>query len=327
MPKGLCVYIEHNAGVLEASAAELAEAAFALSRKTGEPVQALLLARDADSLLEQLAGLPVDEIHVLPVNKDIQFQDDAASVALAEAIRRLEPSAVLVPATSAGKSVFSRVAAILGCGMTADCTDVGVELNADGTCKLLQNKPSYGDNVMVTIVSKPGVFPQMLTIRPGIFVPLEHADRKAPAVSTFSGIEVPESGVEVLEETSLEGCSADNIASAEVVVVGGRGALEADTVGQLQELACKLGGAFGGTRPLADTEIIAFENQIGQTGFTIRPKICLSFGVSGAIQHVEGIKDTKLFIAINPDDKAPIYNFANYGVAREMQGILKHLLG
>jgi electron transfer flavoprotein alpha subunit len=114
--------------------------------------------------------------------------------------------------------------------------------------------------------------------------------------------------------------------SADVVVVAGRGAVKSESLDALRTFARKIGGALGGTRPLADEGFIPFENQIGQTGRTIRPEICLSFGASGAIQHVEGIKDAKLFIAVNNDRNAPIFNAADYGAVADMKEILSALV-
>ena len=117
----------------------------------------------------------------------------------------------------------------------------------------------------------------------------------------FEDISLPESKIEVTSAVPAE-AETDSILAAEVVVVGGRGAEEPESFALLKAFADKIGAAIGGTRPLADTGQIPFQNQIGQTGFTIRPKICISLGVSGAIQHTEGIKDTKLMVAINTDE-------------------------
>ena len=111
-----------------------------------------------------------------------------------------------------------------------------------------------------------------------------------------------------------------------MVVVGGRGAESEENFALLKKFADKLEAAIGGTRPLADTGMIPFEHQIGQTGFTIRPRICISLGVSGAIQHTEGIKDTKLFVAINEDENAPIFNVSDYGIIGDMKEVLQSYL-
>lgn len=240
-------------------------------------------------------------------------------------IQRIDPSSVLIPATPTGRSIFSRVAARLGCGLTADCTELLVDAREDNTFYIKQNKPSFGENVFVTIVTKEGFYPQMMTVRPGVYRPYEAAEDRKAEVIYFDDIALPESKIEVIESV-LASNETDSILSAEVVVVGGRGAESEENFALLKAFADKLGAAIGGTRPLADTGFIPFEHQIGQTGFTIRPKICISLGVSGAIQHTEGIKDTKLFVAINLDEGAPIFNVSDYGIIGDMKEVLKSYL-
>ena len=114
--------------------------------------------------------------------------------------------------------------------------------------------------------------------------------------------------------------------SAEIVIAGGRGVLEDGNFELMEKFAQKLGAAIGGTRPLADSGLIPFDHQIGQTGFTIRPRVCISLGASGAIQHTEGIKDTKLMIAVNIDENAPIFNIADYGLVGDIHEVLQNYL-
>ena len=138
-------------------------------------------------------------------------------------------------------------------------------------------------------------------------------------------IAVPDSQIEVVEVLPTED-TTDSILSSEIVVVGGRGVLEDDNFALVKEFADKIGAAIGGTRPMVDTETIPFEHQIGQTGCTIRPKICISLGVSGAIQHTEGIKDTKLFVAVNTDPNAAIFKVADYGMTADLRAVLENYL-
>ena len=242
---------------------------------------------------------------------------------IADMLKKIDPSSVLVPATPMGRSIFSRVAVKLNCGLTADCTELLVAQREDGTYYIKQNKPSFGENVFVTIVTKEGYYPQMMTVRPGVYTPYE--GEGSAEVTYFDDIALPASKIEVVGAVPAE-AETDSILAAEVVVVGGRGAEEPESFALLKAFADKIGAAIGGTRPLADTGQIPFQNQIGQTGFTIRPKICISLGVSGAIQHTEGIKDTKLMVAINTDENAPIYNIADYGIAADLNEVLKAYL-
>lgn len=319
MANGICVFAENYNGNLESVVAELVSAAHFIKQTTGEKIQAVVVAKDCDNLVEQLKQLDIDEIYAVKTEHDCAFQDDAVSQVIAEMLKRIDPSSVLVPATTVGRSVFSRVAAKLGCGLTADCTELKVDKRGDGSFYIKQNKPSFGENVFVTIVTKEGYYPQMMTVRPGVYTPCETSGEAE--VHYFDDIKLPESKIQVAEIQPASN-DTDSILSAEVVVVGGRGAETEENFELLKKFAEKIGAAIGGTRPLADTGQIPFEHQIGQTGFTIRPKICISLGVSGAIQHTEGIKDTKLFVAVNQDESAPIYNISDYGIAADMKDVL-----
>lgn len=325
MANGICVYAESYKGKLEPVAAELVSAAKEIQKTTGEKIQAIVLAEDPDGIAAELDRLGVEEIYAVNAGRDCSQQDDAVSAAISEMLEKIAPSTVLIPATPEGRSIFSRVAMKLGCGLTADCTEVLVGTKEDGSYYIKQNKPSFGENVFVTIITRDGYYPQMMTVRPGVYVPQEEASGGQATVEYFEDIKVGDSKIEVIEEVEAEN-ETGSILGAEVVVVGGRGVLEDDNFALLEKFAEKVGGAIGGTRPMVDSEMIPFNHQIGQTGLTIRPKICISFGVSGAIQHTEGIKDTKLFVAVNTDEDAAIFGVADYGITADLKDILENYL-
>lgn len=318
---GICVYAENNGKTLDPVVAELITAARGVAEITGEPVQALLVAESCSGPAGQLELLGVDEIYAVETPESPLFKDDAVSRVIAEALGRVKPSSVLIPASPEARSLFSRAAVLMGAGLTADCTELEAVRAENGTDHYIkQNKPSFGDNVMVSIITKKSSYPQMMTIRPGVYAP-SAAGAAGGCRVEYLDVAMPESKIEVLEITPHEH-GGDSISSAQIVCVGGRGALADGNLALLKEFTDKIGGALAGTRPLADEGIVPFENQIGQTGKTIRPQICVSFGVSGAIQHTEGIKDTKLFIAVNTDENAAIFNIADYGAAADMKDIL-----
>lgn len=325
MASGICIFAEHYDKTLDPSVAELSAAAHIIKETTGEKIQAILVSNESEELIDQIRKLGVDEIYVADTQSDSIFQEDVNSQIIAEMLERIDPSAVLVPATVIGRSVFSRVAVKLGCGMTADCTELKVGKREDGSCFIKQNKPSYGDNVFVTIVTKEGIYPQMMTLRPGVYKPIEETEGKDVPVIRCDEINIPDSKIEVIDIQPAE-AETDSILAAETVVVGGRGVEDEESIELLRAFASDIGAAIGGTRPLADVGVIKFEHQIGQTGFTIRPKICVSMGVSGAIQHTEGIKDTKLFIAVNQDPDAPIFGLADYGYIGDAKAVMKEII-
>lgn len=326
MLTGICVYAENMGNILDPVVAELITAALQIKEKTGEQIQALLVAENCADLIKQLEALDVDEIYVVETKSNSLFKDDSISSVIHQALEQVKPSTVLIPASITARSLFSRAAVLMDSGLTADCTDL--EVVKDGTASdyyLKQNKPSFGDNVMVSIITKERSYPQMMTIRPGVYTPSAVGSPAEKHVVWLSEIEIPESKIDILDITPYEG-GADSISSAQIVCVGGRGVLGDGNLELLHKFAAKIGAAVAGTRPLADKEIIPFENQIGQTGKTIRPQICISFGVSGAIQHTEGIKDTKLFIAVNNDESAAIFNISDYGAVADLRDILTKAL-
>ncbi|MFQ9976846.1 electron transfer flavoprotein subunit alpha/FixB family protein [Clostridium cadaveris] len=325
MANGICVFAENYNGNLEAVVAELVSAANLIKETTGEKIKALLVAKDCEKIIEQVKQLGIDEIYAVKTEADCSFQDDAVSHVIAEMIRKIEPSSVLIPATTMSRSLFSRVAAKLECGLTADCTELKVDKRENGSFYIKQNKPSFGENIFVTIVTKEGCYPQMMTVRPGVYTEVEKIENNNTEVYYLDDIAMPESKIKFIEALPSAN-NTDSILSADIVVVGGRGAESEENFELLKKVADKLGAAIGGTRPLADTGFIPFEHQIGQTGYTIRPRICISLGVSGAIQHTEGIKDTKLFIAINKNEEAPIFNISDYGIVGDMKEVLECIL-
>ena len=234
MANGICVYAENYNGKIEPVTAELISAAHKIKETTNEPIQAIVAGSECEALVDQLTQSGVDEIYAVKTDRDCAFQDDALSQVVAEMLKKIDPSSVLVPATPMGRSIFSRVAVKLNCGLTADCTELLVDKREDGSYYIKQNKPSFGENVFVTIVTKEGYYPQMMTVRPGVYTPYEGAGEAE--VTYFEDISLPESKIEVTSAVPAE-AETDSILAAEVVVVGGRGAEEPESFALLKAFA------------------------------------------------------------------------------------------
>lgn len=310
---GICVYAEQFGNQIEESGLELITAARQLSAQSGEPITALVLGEDPEALARQLA-FPDVEVAAVPTGISA-LQDDALCVCVAAALEQLAPSIVLIPANRTCRALFSRVAARMNLGLTADCS----ELFFDEGGEFLQRKSAFGENAMC-VTAEIGA-PKLVTVQVGVHPPASAEE----GAGTLRILEVPEpvSGVEVCEVVES---TEESITGAERILSLGRGVLEGDNLSEAGRLAEKLGAMIGGTRPLVDDGTIPFERQIGQTGCTVHPKICLYFGVSGAIQHTEGVRDTKLTIAVNKDPEAGIFGYVDYGVAADMSEILKELI-
>lgn len=324
MASGICIFAENYNGKLEPASAELVTAARKIQETTKEEISAIVVAKDCESIVEQLNEFGIDKIYAVKTETDLLLRDDTQSQIVADMLKKINPSSVLIPATPVGRSVFSRAAVKLNCGLTADCTELLVGTREDGSYYIRQNKPSFGENVFVTIITKEGYYPQMMTVRPGVYTMPQSCEGHAEVIY-MDEINIQQSGIEVAEILPSEE-DTDSILGSDIVVVAGRGAIENDNFELVKEFAEKIGGAIGGTRPVVDEGVIPFVNQIGQTGLTIRPKICISLGVSGAIQHTEGIKDTKLFVAVNTDEDAAIYNVAEYGIKADLREVLENYL-
>lgn len=309
---GICVYAEQFDGQIQPYTAQLITAARTLSDE--ESVHVLILGDGIPALLDQVA---YPNITVTAVETSLSpFQDDALSALAAQALAKMDPDIVLIPTTRTARALFSRVAAVIDCGLTADC----LRLYFDQHHCFLQEKSTFGDDALA-IATEIGR-PKLITLQPDRYEACPICGHRPSAnVVKFPPVC---SRVEVLGTKERE--EGTPFISMKQVVSLGRGAADASILSKAEEFARKLGAAIGGTRPLVDSGLIPFQRQIGQTGCTIYPEICLFFGVSGAIQHTEGIKGAKLTIAVNNDPHAAIFQFADFGAVADVEEILDALL-
>ncbi len=255
-----------------------------------------------------------DTVSVLSIVSEVQaYEDDVQSRMLAHVLMQKRPRYILIPATPKVRSIFARVAALAKIGMSADCTELFVKES-----ELIAKKPAFGNFTMVTIhnAGDMGIY-SMVT---GRIPPAPSGNAKAAET-----IHVPsyESHIQLVK---WEDEKANAVINAEHVISVGKGVSSPEIMNDIWALADKLNMAVGGTRPLVDNGMLPFEAQIGQTGFTIHPKSCLFLGVSGALQHTEGVRDTQIMIAVNTDASAPIFHFADYGVVADAKDIVKAML-
>lgn len=271
-----------------------------------------------DKFGQQLAFPDVEHVYLCSLPGTTFIQTDVLAEANAALLLHLNLSVVLVPASTLAREIFARVAAKLQLGMTADCTSLIPEAR-QGQIIVHQRKPSFGSQVMVEcdLLKQP----QIITISKGAYEParaggklrVEHYIYK-PSSSQISLVEL----IPAMQGKGIQG--------AEIIVCAGKGAMEGENFSLLQKYAAKIGATLAGSRPMAEKGWIDFNQQIGMTGTVVRPKVCIIFGVSGAIQFTEGIKGNPLIIAINKDAEAPIFQFADYGIVADMHDLLLELL-
>lgn len=259
-------------------------------------------------LIAYLKEIGCEEISVFGLNDEDMVHERECALAISGYIKEKEPGIVLVPATTGAKSIFARVAVLLDVGMTADCTNLFME---NGVFK--QMKPAFGNEYLVITEEK--TTPAIVTVVVG--KEKNTAQYDISQVDILS-VNVTESAITIID---LEQQNTESIVEAERVIAIGRGILESademEGYEKAKAFAQKVGATIGGTRPLVDQGIIPFENQIGQTGCTVHPKWTIFLGVSGAIQHTEGVCDTRVTIAVNSDPNAAIFSFADYGIVAD----------
>ena len=231
-------------------------------------------------------------------------------------INKYKPEIMLIGATGLGRDLAGAVATELKTGLTADCTGLSI----DDKRFLLQTRPAFGGNIMATILTEK-TRPQMATVRPHVMpLPEKDTSRKGEIIHESIAIKEEDIVTKVLEviDDQKRGAEAIDIAAADIIVSGGRGMQAKENFSILQELADELGGVVGSSRSAVEAGWMPVERQVGQTGKTVRPKIYIACGISGAIQHLVGMQDSDVIIAINRDRSAPIFEVATYGIEGDL---------
>jgi electron transfer flavoprotein alpha subunit len=318
---GVWVYAEHRHGRIAPVAYELLGIGRQLADKRGVPLSAVLLGSGLGDKPLQLIAHGADRVYTADDEALAVFTDEPYGNILTDLIREHRPEIVLAGATAIGRSVIPRVATMLGTGLTADCTELDIR-EEDGV--LLQTRPAFGGNIMATIIC-PHTRPQMATVRPMVMKPMPFDIKRtgeiiavAPARTRLA------SRVRVLRSV-LEETEQVNLTEADIVVAGGRGLENEKGFALVHELAKALGGAVAASRAAVDSGWIPYPHQVGQTGKTVCPKIYITCGISGAIQHVVGMRSSETIIAINKDPEAPIFDVATYGLVGDLFEILPKL--
>lgn len=316
--RGILVFAEQHQGHLEDVTLELLCKAKELQRDLDCKICAVVPGRQGSRLAQTLIDHGADMVYVCPAEELDEPLEQQAADLVEQAIRRFQPEIVLFGATELGRSLAPRVAARLHTGLTADCT----VLEIDREKRLLQQtRPAFGGNLMATIVC-PDHRPQMATVRPGVFVKGEPETRQGevealPAPACQPAIQ--------LVANQIAQRSA-GIADAPVIVAVGKGIGSQKNIQYAQQLADRLGGQVGASRPLVDAGWAQYSMQVGQTGHTVAPKLYIACGISGAIQHLAGMAGAQTVVAINTDPDAPIFRVAHYAVVGDCVEVLKQLL-
>ncbi|MGM0418889.1 MAG: electron transfer flavoprotein subunit alpha/FixB family protein [Thermodesulfobacteriota bacterium] len=317
--KGIAVYVDHNMGDIHPVTYELIGKAREMAAKISQPVYAVFAGHNIKDKAEEILKYGVDEVFVYDYPELKNFRIEPYTAALDNFIEKRKPSVFLVGGSTTGRSLAPRVAARRRTGLTADCTILDIQENSD----LDQIRPAFGGNVMAHIQT-PNHRPQFATVRYKIFdkpEPIEYPTGKITIGSLEK--EKLESKITILQSKKKE--KVKGIEEAENIIVAGRGVKNENDMSLIYKLAEMLNAEVAATRPLIEAGWADANTQIGLSGRTVKPKLIITCGVSGAIQFVAGMKSSTTIIAIDEDENAPILSAAHYGVIGDLYEIIPSL--
>lgn len=318
--RGIAVYVDHVEGEIHPVTYELIGKAREMADKIKHPVYCVLMGHGIGEKAKDLLHYGVDEVFVYDDEELKDFRIEPYTAVFEDFIRKIQPTIVLVGGTTIGRSLAPRTAARFRTGLTADCTILDVQENTD----LDQIRPAFGGNIMAHIFT-PNHRPQFATVRYKIFTAPEKSmevfGKVTPCTIDESKLS---SGIQVLEIKKKE--KVATIEDAEIIVVAGRAVKKAEDMEMIYNLADLLGAQVAATRPLIEAGWADPRKQIGLSGRTVKPKLILTCGVSGAIQFVAGMNNSECIIAINKDKNATIFNAAHYGIVGDIYEIIPRLI-
>ena len=286
-------------------------------------VTALLIGHNIKSLAQDLIKAGADKVLVVDKPELEIYDTEAYTQVLSAAINEQKPEIVLFGATTLGRDLAPRVSSRIATGLTADCTKL--ELLKDKERQLGMTRPAFGGNLMATIVS-PDHRPQMATVRPGVMKKLPKSDNRTGEIVEFPmTLDTSKMKVKLLKVVK-EGGNKVDISEAKILVSGGRGVGSPAKFSMLQELADLLNGEVSASRAVVDAGWMPKDKQVGQTGKTVRPDVYFAIGISGAIQHLAGMEESGMIIAINKDEGAGIFDVADLGIVGDLHVIVPKVI-
>jgi len=325
MNRGILIYAEVNKfNYVQPVFFELASEAQKLAEKMDNAeVMALIITGrgNSEKFKEGFEKFGIDKVFVVEDEKLENYTTEFYSKAALDAIQKIKPEIILIGATTQGRDLAPRLASTLHAGLTADC----VELDITPDRKLAATRPTFGGQLMATILSKSEI--QMATVRPNVFKPME---KDCPKNTEFIEIKPEIYGmyekIKILNFVKNVQESRNKLLDAKVIVAGGKGMKNSQGFGLLQALADKLNGEVAASRGAVEMGLAPQRMQIGQTGITVSPKIYIACGISGAIQHVVGMQNSEKIFAINIDKDAPIFENCDYGIVGDVFEVLPEII-
>lgn len=336
MNRRFWVFIEQEEGKAHPVSWELMGVARRLASQVAEEaaqkgdtvlVEGVLVGHQVQSIAEEGLKYGADHIYIADGEVFEHYRNQPYCTALVTLVKKYQPEVFLIGATNLGRDLAGSVATSLGTGLTADCThlEMGEVKGAEGSKLLLATRPAFGGNIIATIVCR-NHKPQMASVRPRVF-PTAEIVPDPKGTFSFEEVQISEEDV-AAKIVKLIRNEAENakIEYSDILVAGGRGVGGPEGFKLLKQLADELGGVVASSRPCVDAGWITYDHQVGQTGKTVRPKLYIAAGISGAIQHKVGMQDSDFILAINRDPHAPIFEIASYGVVGDLFEIIPAMI-
>ena len=327
---GVLVFIEQQDGEVAEVSLELVCKGRELADTLGVSLGAVLPGKDIGGLADSLFAYGADKVYTVDHPELEHYRTLPYARVVCDVIRKAEPQIALYGATAVGRDLAPRIASTLRTGLTADCTDLQIGDHAEAGGKreykdlLYQIRPAFGGNIIATIVS-PEHRPQMATVREGVMkMSAPDASRKGTAVSFDAAIEDGDLMTEFIEIERKE--KSVDLKGANIIIGGGAGVGSPENFKLIFDLAHVLGAEVGASRSAVDSGLIGKDHQVGQTGTTVRPKLYIACGISGAVQHRAGMQESGKIIAINSDPDAPIFDIAHYGIVGDLKDVIPMLI-
>ena len=330
--KGVFVFAQQVDNEISGIAFELIGKGKDLAKDLNTEVTAVLIGSGVKGLADELAAYGADRVIVVDDPELKDYRTEPYTHALASVINQYKPEIMLIGATAIGRDLGPRVSARVATGLTADCTQLDIgdfplvarEGQEQKHNQLLMTRPAFGGNTIATIAC-PDNRPQMATVRPGVMQKIDRIEGAKAVVEEYNPGFTPDNKyVEILDVVKSITDTVD-IMDAKILVSGGRGMGCPENFEMLKELADVLGGEVSCSRAVVDAGWEPKDLQVGQTGKTVRPQVYFAIGISGAIQHVAGMEESDLIIAINKDETAPIFEVADYGIVGDALKIVPKL--